>query len=356
MRCLLIVAILAGAAANSRAAEPVFELGPVSRVAVGPEGHYGFPRLVRAGDGRLLLFYRVGNEHAAGNSSIGLRHSTDDGKTWSDERTVWRAPSGTSAHNPVAVVTRSGEVVLWISRYVFSEKGHERQHCVWCRSKDHGQTWSEPQPFDTSSERSCYYMTDAIQTSGGLLACDAAFPPSGGGSCFVQAWQSTDGGKTWNVLSRLTQPDENMGDEVGLLETEPGTILCLLRHRGKAHPEIATTWRLWSRDGGRTWSPREDLGKSLGVLQRPFLTRLDEKTVLLSGRGTSRTTVAYLSRDNCQTFGERFVLDRYQGEGGYTAAVVRGPRSVVIAWHSDEGTDKGKPDIKVAELRVIGSK
>src|SRR5436189_3243923 len=85
---------------SATAAEPVFELGPVTRAAVGPEGHYGFPRLVRAANGRLLLFYRVGNEHAAGNSSIGLRHSTDDGRTWSDERTVWRGPDGVSAHNP----------------------------------------------------------------------------------------------------------------------------------------------------------------------------------------------------------------------------------------------------------------
>lgn len=338
------------------AAEPVFELGPVTRAAVGPEGHYGFPRLIRAANGRLLLFYRVGNEHAAGNSSIGLRHSTDDGKTWSEERTVWRGPSGVSAHNPVAVVTRSGDVVLWISRYVFREKGHERQHCLWCRSMDHGDTWSEPVQFDLDAKRSCYYMVDAIQTTDGLLATDAAFPPTGAGSCYVQAWHSKDDGRTWNVVGQLTKPDENMGDETALLETEPDTILCLLRHRGKAHPEIEATWRLWSKDGGRTWSERENVKPMLGVLQRPFLTRLDENTVLLSGRGEGRTTVAYLSRDNGRTFGDRFLLDKYQGEGGYTAAVPLDARSVVMAWHSDEGMKKSEPDIKVATLKVRDGK
>lgn len=351
MSCVLGLALISSIAT---AAEPVFELGPVVKAAVGPEGHYGFPRLVRAKDGRLLVFYRIGNEHAAGNSSIGVRHSTDDGKTWSDERIVWRAPNGTSAHNPVALVTRSGEVILWISRYVFSEKNHERQHQVITRSTDHGLTWSVPEPFDKSTERSSYYMTDAIQTTDGLLACDAAFPPSGAGSCFVQVWHSADDGKTWQVISQLTKTDENFGDEVGLLETEPGVILCVLRHRGKAHPELeGKTWRLRSKDGGKTWTPREDVSGMVGKLQRPFLTRLDDKTIVLSGRGGSRQTVAFLSRDNGQTFGDRFVLDTYQAEGGYTAAVTSGPRSIVICWHSDEGEAKGHPDIKVATLKVI---
>jgi hypothetical protein len=349
--CLLGLAVSCSCAA---AADPAFELGPVVKAAMGPEGHYGFPRLVRAKDGRLLTFYRIGNEHAAGNSSIGVRHSTDDGKSWSDERIVWRAPDGTSAHNPVAIVARSGEVILWISRYVFSAPGRERQHQVVTRSTDHGQTWSQPVPFDASTARSSYYMTDAIQTSGGLLACDAAFPPSGGGACFVQVWHSDDDGKTWRVIAQLTKPDENYGDEVGLLETSPGTILCILRHRNKAHPEQPTaTWRLWSKDGGKSWTPREDISASVGKLQRPFLTRLDERTVVLSGRGGNHETVAFLSRDNGQTFGNKFVLDTYQGEGGYTAAVPNGPRSVVICWHSDEGEPKGRPDIKVATLKVV---
>ena len=85
---MLCVLGLAVSCSFASAAEPVFELGPVVKAAVGPEGHYGFPRLVRAKDGRLLTFYRIGNEHAAGNSSIGVRHSTDDGKTWSATKKI----------------------------------------------------------------------------------------------------------------------------------------------------------------------------------------------------------------------------------------------------------------------------
>lgn len=325
------------------------EMGPVQRLAAKATAHEGFPRMVHAADGRLLLFYRVGSAHASGDSSIVSRTSKDDGASWSDERRVWAAPTGTSAHNPVALVTPKGRVILWMSRYVYSDKSHERQPCVWCWSDDHGETWTAPVPFDRSTDRSCYYVTDAIATSDGLLASDASFPPTGGGSCYAQLWHSADGGVTWKVRASLTQPAENMGDETALMETEPGTILCLLRNR-----RTRGTLRLWSHDAGRTWSDREDLGAMIGVLQRPVLTRLDPSTILLTGRDRERRlVVAYLSRDNGQTFSQRQVLDNYQADGAYTSACPNGPRSVLLTWYTDQGTRPGLPDIKLASLTVL---
>lgn len=139
------------------------------------------------------------------------------------------------------------------------------------------------------------------------------------------------------------------GDEVALLETEPGTILCLLCDR--RHTDL---YRRWSKDNGRTWSKRESLRQMLDcVLQRPVLTRLDAKTLLLSGRDFKRRlVVAYLSRDNGQSFGERHVLDSFQRDGAYTTAVVTGKGRVLMAWYSDQGTVALKPDIKLATLSV----
>lgn len=324
------------------------EMGPVHRLAAKPNVHEGFPRVVRTANGRLLLFYRAGRAHASGDSSIVSRTSQDEGASWSDERRVWAAPTGTSAHNPVALVTPQGRIILWMSRYVYSDKSHERQPCVWCWSDDNGETWTDPVPFDRSAERSCYYVTDAIATSDGLLASDASFPPTGGGACYTQLWHSVDG-VTWKVRATLTRPDENMGDETALLETEPGTLLCLLRNR-----RTRGTLRLWSRDAGRTWSDREDLGEMIGVLQRPFLTRLDRTTVLLTGRDRDRRlVVAYLSRDNGQSFGQRHVLDSYQSDGAYTSACPIGQGSVLLTWYTDQGARPGQPDIKTASLTVL---
>ena len=90
-------------------------------VAVSREVHYGFPRLVRAKNGGRLLFYRVGTTHARDYSAIAMRVSGDDGATWSRERILHRDPDKRrSAHNPVALVTRAGHVLLWTSSRHFS--------------------------------------------------------------------------------------------------------------------------------------------------------------------------------------------------------------------------------------------
>jgi hypothetical protein len=67
------------------------------------EAHYGFPRMVRAQNGDLLLFYRVGTTHAYDDAAIALRRSTDSGTSWSGEEILWRCEAGFSAHNPVGI-------------------------------------------------------------------------------------------------------------------------------------------------------------------------------------------------------------------------------------------------------------
>lgn len=318
------------------------------RLAAAADVHYGFPRMVKAANGDLLLLYRVGTSHASDDSAIALRISTDEGQSWSDERILWRDQAGTSAHNPVALVTPSGRIVLWVSRYEYSQTPAVRRPCLWSTSEDHGRTWSEFRQFDASSQRSCYYMTDAIVASDGLLAANATFPPGGVGACYTTIWHSADDGQTWTVRSNLTAPQENLGDEVALLETTPGTILCLLRDRRRQG-----IWRLWSVDGGRTWSPREQMVASLGLLQRPLLTRLDDHTLLLTGRDAKgKQVVAYVSRDNGQSFGQRQVLDQYRVDGAYTAAARLGADRILLCWYSDGHTQPGKPDILLATLSL----
>jgi hypothetical protein len=305
-----------------------------------------FPRLIRAKNGDLLLSYRVGHAHATSDSFIAQRISTDMGKTWSPERSICDFGKGISSQNVIMLPTSSGRIISWVSRYKFLDKGHERVHQVWAWSDNLGTTWSPWTQFDSSDQCNSYYMTDAIATTSGLLAVDAAFPPTGGGNCFAQVWHSSDEGKTWQVISRLTEPEENLGDEVGLIETAPGEVLCLLRDR-----RAQTTWRLWSNNGGKTWSHREDISEMVGCLQRPLLTRLDERTILATGRDrNNRFVVAFISRDNGHTFGARHVLESYHAEGGYTGAVATGPREALAAWHSDHDRRTGDPEVKLATL------
>ncbi len=327
---------------------------PVPIVAA-PEIHYGFPRLVRAASGRLLLFYRVGKTHASDSSSIALRSSADNGETRSAERILYRDPDPTrSAHNPVALVTRSGRVLLWISRYRFAPTPPRREPGAWAWSDDHGETWSEFRTFDEDPSRSSYYLTDAIRTRDGLLACIATFPPSGVGNCWALMWHSADDGRTWKIRSLLTAPEANRGDEVALLETAPGHILCLLRTR---RPPGATEYpkglaAFHSTDGGRTWTERENLYPMLGLtLQRPFLTRLDARRVLLTGRDIERKqVVAFLSTDNARTFGHKTVIDSYFKDGAYTTCVPLGANDILMIDYAD--APGALPGLRSVRLRV----
>jgi Neuraminidase (sialidase) len=327
---------------------------PLPPIASAPEIHYGFPRIVRAANRDLLVFYRVGKTHASDHSAIALRISKDQGRSWGQEKILYRDPDpNRSAHNPVALLAPGGRILLWISRYRFNPSPSKREHCAWSWSDDHGNTWCEFTQFDPDTTRSSYYMTDAIQTSDGLLACNATFPPTGIGNCFAVMWHSSDRGRTWRVRSQLTRLEENRGDEVALLETTPGVILCLLRTRRQpgSNSYPAGLYSFLSKDGGKTWSERPNLHQQLGLtLQRPFLARLDRNRVLLRGRDIERKeVVAFLSKDNAATFGNKIVLDRYLKDGAYTACIAERNAAFMVYYCDSEG---GLPDIRAGRLRV----
>ena len=316
-------------------------------VASSPEVHYGFPRLVRARNSDLLLFYRVGTTHASDDAVNAMRISDDNGETWSEERVLFRTDPGFSAHNPVALVTPKGDIIFWCSRYHY--RPALRPPCHWSRSTDHGRTWSPFGQFPLPVPFSCYYVTEAISIGESLLAGAALFPMSGERSCRVVVLRSHDDGSTWTETAVLARPGDNLGNEAALLQMRSGEIQCILR----AKPGDQTH-RLWSRDEGSTWSQPESLEEMIGCpLQRPFLTRLNEEEVLLTGRDRAEhAVVVFLSGDGGRTFSQRAEVDSYQVDGGYTAAVKTGPRQALLVWYSDGGSAPLKPDIKSAQICV----
>ena len=119
------------------------EAGGVMDVATSRDVHYGFPRMVRAKNGDLLVFYRVGTSHAYDYSQIAMRRSRDVGTTWSEERILHADPKRDhSSHNPVAFVTKAGRVILWVSSYGFQSEPKTRDPGYWSWSDDHGETWA----------------------------------------------------------------------------------------------------------------------------------------------------------------------------------------------------------------------
>ncbi len=315
-------------------------------IAADPKVHYGFPRMIRAADGRLLLYYRVGRSHASDPATIAQRSSRDDGATWSEERIIYRDPDGFSAHNPVAAVAKDGRVVLFVSSYDW--KTPAKLPMYWSHSIDHGETWAPFKKFDADPSRSTYYMTDLLSTENGLYGMSAGFAPDHMTRAHNLFWFSADG-RDWELRSFHTQPEENRGDEVDIFRTAPNALTVL--HRDRRH---TTTWRYHSKDAGRTWSAAEDIGDQVEILQRPFVTRLTPKVLLLSGRDRKRRLmVVYVSRDNGKSFLERHVIDSYSADGAYTSAVRLSDSTAVLAYYGDTPSTRGKPDIKQVTLTLL---
>jgi len=314
-----------------------------------PAEHEGFPRLVRAADGRLLLFTRLGTTHAGDAGRIMFRVSRNDGVSWSPRREIRRDPAGWSAHNPVAVVAADGTVILWCSRYDWED--NRRNHCVLSRSPDHGDTWEPFRQFDLSPGRTCYYVTDAICAGGRLLAGAVCFAPTAREPAWNVIWGSDDHGVSWREVGLLTRPEANIGDEVGLAHLGGDRVLLLLR--GRRRPGL---YRYRSADFGATWTTEEYIGAQVGTLQRPFLTHLGGRQWLLTGRQSEArplAVVAYVSTDDGETFTGRTTLDTYQADGGYTSTVVKRDGSVLLAYYADPEV-ANKPSIYLAAIRLGG--
>jgi hypothetical protein len=306
---------------------------------------YRFPRMQCDDDGKLFLFYRVGLTHMKDTGGIAMRTSTDRGESWSDGTLIHVDPEGFSANNVVECFGRDGSISLFISRYDFAHS--LRRHMYIRRSDDGGESWSSAAVFDSNTERASYYMTDVIRISDGLLGSDSTFALPGVQPCHNILWHSADDGRTWDERSVLLSPDDNLGDEVALLETEPGKILLILRHRPRTD-----TLAFVSDDGGRSWGGRRSISSMVGVLQRPLLRRLRDGTIFLSGRDFERkAVVAFISHDDGRTFGDRCMVESYQADGAYTGAAEVENGVVVLVYYSDK--DRAHcPDLLQAVLRI----
>ena len=321
------------------------ELSDAKVIAADPRVHYGFPRMIRASDNRLLLFYRVGTSHASDPATIALRSSADNGASWSEERIIHRDPDGFSAHNPVAVTAADGRVILFVSSYDF--EGRRKLPMYWAHSDDHGESWSAFTRFDTDPSRSTYYMTDIERTDAGLFGMSAGFAPDARSQCHNLFWFSPDG-REWEMRSAQTLPEENQGNEVDIVHQSGENFMVIHRDRRNE-----TTLRYRSEDAGRSWSGPEDIGDQVEILQRPEVTRLSDGVMLLSGRDRKRAlVVVYVSRDGGENFRERHVIDSYSADGAYTTVERLNDHQALLVYYADRSESRGKPDLHQVILTV----
>ena len=291
-RLLLLLSLLTVAAS---AAGPFMEKLDLFKVADTGYKVYHIPGIVVTAKGTVLAWCEARKKGGDWDDiHILLRRSTDDGKTWSEPKSIADVPgpkaknpfslrmknvdpNDVTYNNPVLIAGRDGTVHM-----VFCL---EYMRCFYQRSADDGATWSTPveitgafENFRSRRGNEAGAVTDPASSRRRLQEYDWKVLATGPdhsielrtGRLVVPVWLSTgtggnahrpsvtatifsdDQGATWHA-GEIAVPctDEWINpNETVAIELADGGVMLNVRSESKAHRRLVTT----SKDGATGWS------------------------------------------------------------------------------------------------------
>lgn len=333
------------AAFAAQAAEPFMEKQDLFVVGDNPAYNiYHIPGIVVTAKGTVLAWCEA-RKRPSGVSDwddirILLRRSTDDGKTWSEPKSIADVPgpkkknefamrmknvdpNDVTYNNPVLIADKDGTVhMLFCLEYM---------RVFYQRSDDDGLTWSTPteitQTFDAFKKDYDWKVlatgpNHSIQLKTGRLVVPVWLSTGTGGNAHRPSVSATvysdDQGKTWKAGDIAVPNTEEWinPNETVAIELKDGRVMLNVRSESKAHRRLVTI----SPDGATKWStPKfddallepicmggivryEHGGQSLILFSNPDnLSRADGKEE--PGKNRDRKNVSVkLSRDEGQTW------------------------------------------------------
>jgi hypothetical protein len=330
------------------------EPGPSTGVICKQMGRYiGWPTIVRTSQGELIVTFSGDRDaHVCPWGKTQMVRSTDNGRTWSDIRTINNTPLD-DRDTGIIETSKGALLISWFTSLYFERSTMPdswRQHAAkigpetreqwlgaWVRrSEDNGKTWGVP------SRTTACAPHGPIQVKDGRLI----YVGTGGGpgpSDRIVVEESRDDGVTWQQIAKVPSPASFYADEPHVVECGNGRLVAMFRNE---HPDESQRFlgQSESDDGGRTWSTIHRTGM-WGY--PPHLKRLDNGRLLVvyGHRRKPYGQRACLSRDNGRTWDLKneisLVDDAPDGDLGYPASAQLGDGTILtIYYQKDHPADK----------------
>ena len=327
---------------------------------------YRIPAIVKSKSNTLLAFAEARKARSNGDSGdidLVVKRSSDNGKTWSKQITIWNDGQNTCG-NPVPIVDDRGRIHLLMTWNFQTDKwgaitngtGEVSRRPYYTYSDDDGITWAQPVEITSSvkKEKWDWYATGpchGIQIQKGIHKGRLVAPnyfttrESGKVTSYSHIIYSDDYGKTWKPGEPT--PVGGVG-ECSVAEIGEGTLMLNMRADEGFYRKSCT-----SIDGGLTWSsPQISIDQIDCKCQGSILSIGGAVFLSNAASATERINMTIKkSTDNGKNGKGQYTV--YEGNSGYSDIVELSDSQIAIIY---EGGEKRYTDglaFKVVSIKSI---
>lgn len=303
---------------------------------------YRIPALATAPNGRLIAVIDQRMESCAdlnanNDINIVMRHSDDDGQTWSAIEKIVDYPLGISASDPSIIIDQiTGKIFLFFN-YMDLNKEKNVYYCYVTKSADNGKTWGKPvditaqiTPNEWHPDFKFITSGKGIQTrSGTLLHCLVHLQKG------VFVFGSADHGNTWFMKNTPVIP----ADESKIVELSDGSWMINSRVNKKGMRYVHR-----SIDAGNSWitNPEPalpDPGCNASILCAPAVNGSDKNCLLFcnanSGKERKNLTIR-TSFDEGHSWSEGKTI--YPNSAAYSDMTILANGDIGVLFEKDDYT------------------
>ncbi len=294
----------------------------ITSAVVSPAMHVAFPGICQTARGELLVVYREGFTHAAGDDPsdgrIMLVRSPDLGVTWSSPEVVIETAAHDDRNSAIACMSDGTVVVCW-DKYL-----HGAHHgAFFVTSADEGHTWSAPTRLATIDN--VHTRSPALELSADEWLFPVPCSDSTGDDLATYGVIYNRRHGTQEVILITPRGNRSLGDECALARARDGRIVALVRSNWEP-----VLWQTVSFDEGRTWLAPWATTIPSQFTPADLIALADGNLLCSFSFRERRNERQVLSRDNGETWQVEDSIDVFRGtpptgDRSYPAAVELAP-------------------------------